>query len=622
MSRGLKDGEVEELKSRADIIGIISDYVNLKKRGKNHTGLCPFHQEKTPSFSVDSSRQFYHCFGCGEGGDAISFIMKIENLDFLESVEFIAKKIGYQLKYSSSGSSKTRKLKERLFELNQLAKTYYHFVLNNPKAGSKVLKYLKERGFNGETLEEFEVGYSLKKWDYFSNLAQKRGYRADELIEAGLSIRSKNRQQGIYDRFRERIMFPIGDVVGKTIGFGGRILEQGKSQSAKYINTPETRIYSKSKNIYNIHRAKNYIVEKDKVFIVEGYTDVMALSQCGIKNVVASLGTALTTDQIKLLGRFTKNVGLVFDSDQAGLSASMKGMERLREYNQNLDLYHESNMNIEVVLLEQGYDPADYVFKKGSKAFMEKVNSAENIIDFTIAIIIKKYDLSSLNQKVRASKELLAFISTLNSRIVQEECVKKIARELDLKEDLLFEELVNFKNREDKGNSYSVPEKSSAIIDSPQKKLEVEALRLMVNGEGLSQNCFLGLEESFFKYEDTKKLFNILMKVLKKQDSGQINFPVEITSELLKDSEVRKLYNFIYYDPKSYKNGKVTCDEVLCNLKLSYLSEKINGLRNKMLQIEEGIKKGKTDQELSRQYDRLYSQLIELEQEKIKLKIS
>lgn len=622
MARSLKEGEVDEVKSRSDIIDIISGYVNLKKRGKNYIGLCPFHQEKTPSFNVDSSRQFYHCFGCGEGGDVISFLMKMENLDFLESVEFLAKKIGYQLKYSSSGSSKSRKLKERLFEINLLAKNYYHFVLDNPKAGSKAVQYLTQRGFSSSTMDEFEVGYSLKKWDYFSQLAKKRGFSDYELIESGLSISSRNRQQGVYDRFRERIMFPIEDVVGKTIGFGGRILDTGRPKTSKYINTPETKIYSKSKNIYNIHRAKNFIVEQDKVLIVEGYTDVMALWQSGIKNIVASLGTALTSEQIKLLGRFTKNIGLVFDSDQAGLSASIKGVERLREYNQNLDLYHESNINIEVVILEQGYDPADYVMKKGKEVFLQKVSEAENIIDFTINIIIKKYDISNLNQKLRASQELLAFINTLGSKIVQEECIKKIAQKLDLKEDLLFEELMLKKSRAIEKAAGSQPQEIEETVDSPQKRLEVEALRLMINGEGLAQEYFLGLDKKFFKFEDTAGLFLIIKDVLSKKNPEQLNFPLEITSDLLKAPGVQKLYNLIYFDPKSYRNGKVTCEEVLTNLKLSFISEKINGLRNQMLQIEDKIKKGLESQQSKEQYDQMYSQLIKLEQEKIKIKNS
>ena len=339
MNRSLKQGEVEELKSKADIHSVISNYVKLKKTGRNYTGLCPFHKEKTPSFTVDTSKQLYHCFGCGEGGDVISFIEKIESMEFIEAVEFLAKKIGYSLNYSYSGSPQSSKLKNRLVELNDLARKYFNFILFNSKKGLSSLDYLKNRGFTEKTLIEFDVGFSLDSWDAFSNFAKRRGYKTHEIIKCGLAIESKRGVEEVYDRFRNRIMFPIEDIVGKTIGFGGRILsDSGKTggRQAKYINTPETILYSKSKNIYWIFQAKKHIVEKDEVLIVEGYTDVMALHQYGIKNAVASLGTALTSDQIKLIGRFTKNIVLVFDSDTAGMDASLKGIDRLRNFREEL----------------------------------------------------------------------------------------------------------------------------------------------------------------------------------------------------------------------------------------------------------------------------------------------
>ncbi len=244
MLKSLKDGEVDELKSRTNIVDIVSEYVKLKKQGKNYLGLCPFHKEKTPSFSVDSSRQFFHCFGCGAGGDVINFIERIENMEFIEAVEFIAKKVGYSLKYSYTGSPKTRKLREKLIELNNLAKKYYNYILFNSASGKQALKYLKDRGFSKETLEKFKVGYALNNWDNFSLFAKKRGYSFYELAESGLSIKSKKKEGQVYDRFRGRIMFPIEDVVGKAIGFGGRIFKQTR-QSAKYVNTPETKLFSK-----------------------------------------------------------------------------------------------------------------------------------------------------------------------------------------------------------------------------------------------------------------------------------------------------------------------------------------------------------------------------------------
>ncbi len=623
MSKSLKQGEVEELKGRVNIADIINGYVSLKKRGKSFLGLCPFHQEKTPSFNVDQTRQFYHCFGCGEGGDVLSFIMKIENVDFLEAVEFLANKIGYTLKYTSKDTSQTRKLKERLLNLNELAKNYYHFVLFNSKTGKSALNYLKERGFLDDILNDFRVGYSFNHWEHFCNFAQKRGYGKKELIETGLAIESKKARQSLYDRFRGRIIFPIEDVVGKTIGFGARILDAGRSkQSAKYINTPETKLYSKSNNIYNICRAKNSIVSQDKALIVEGYTDVMALAQEGIKNVVASLGTALTSEQIKLLGRFTQNIVLVFDSDQAGMSASLKGMDKLKEYNQRLDLFHENNMNIEVAILEEGYDPADYVFKKGKDDFLNQVNGAQNIIDFTLDIKIKKYDISKINGKLRASNELLKFILTLSSKIIREECVKKVSRKLDLNENLLFEELVKMERGSMKNQNQETYHQEKK--DVPSKRLEIEALRLMINGEGLTEQSFLGLDDDYFRFEDTKKLFNVVKRhiISKRRETKKLNFPVEITSENLDDIQVKKLYNSIYFDSKSYKNGKVDHKEVFMNLKLLSLFQQIDTIRTEMLKIEERKKRGEIGKEIDRKYNLLYQDLIKLEKQKLELKVT
>lgn len=632
MSRSLKDGEVDELKSHADIYGVVSGYVNLKKSGKSYTGLCPFHKEKTPSFSVDPSRQLYHCFGCGEGGDVISFVEKIENLDFLESVEFLANKVGYKLKYNKTGhSEKSGKKRKRLYEINDLAGKYFQFILFNSKAGKAPLQYLKKRGFTDDTIKEFEVGYCMDMWDNFTEFIKKRGYKDKEIAESGLAIESSKKPGTIYDRFRGRIMFPIDDIVGKPIGFGGRILDSGRSktasQSAKYINTPETRLFSKSRNIYNINRAKNQIVDQDQALIVEGYTDVMALHQKGVKNAVASLGTALTSDQIKILGRFTKNIVLVFDSDQAGMKASLKGIERLREYNDRLDLYIDSNLDIKVALLEKGYDPAEFIMKKGKEVFLDRIDKAKNIIDFTIDIIMGKYDINDISGKLKASSDLISFISTLSSSIVQEECIKKISGKLDLKEDLLFEEM------QKKKKSLSVADAVSAVTETveekmlPFKRIEIEALKLMVNGPGPVLDDFLKLAPSYFKFNDTRDLFKALKGKIEEEGKNdkKINFPIKISSGALEKEETKKLYNYILFSELYYgeKDIELAGREILANLRKIHINDEIDYVRKKMLEYEGAKSDSSTDniERLDRKYDNLYQRLIELEQEKQNLGI-
>lgn len=636
MSRSLKEGGVEELKSKADIYGVISNYVKLKKTGRNYTGLCPFHKEKTPSFTVDTSKQLYHCFGCGEGGDLISFVEKIENMEFIEAVEFLAKKIGYNLKYNYGGSKESSKLKNRLVELNELAKKYFNFILFNSKKGLPSLNYLKNRGFDEKTLKEFEVGFSLDSWDNFANFAKKREYKPEEAIECGLAIK-RNRGSGeIYDRFRGRIMFPIEDIVGKTIGFGGRVISTTSKtggQKAKYINTPETRLYSKGKNIYRIFQAKNHIVKEDEVLIVEGYTDVMALYQSGIKNVVASLGTALTSDQIKLLGRFTKNIVLVFDSDTAGMNASLKGIERLREYNERLDLYYENNLNIRVVVLEEGYDPADFIFKKGKEIFAAKIENAVSIIDFTIDAIIKKYNINSLPGKLKASDHLIRFISTLSSSIIQGECIKSVAEKLNLEENLLLEEMLkkeyDHKNRAVHWNKdYDIGEKetgSENII--PLKRIEVEALKLIINGLGDKIDELLSLGPDYFRFEDTRQLYLIIRDEISRarEDNKKVNFPFKITSGAIENEDVKKLYNYILFSESHFKNQNISLvsNEIINNLKGIRISEEIENIRKKMIEYEKNKNAGSAvkNEEAASKYDELYRRLIELEKEKMNLRI-
>ncbi len=386
-------------------------------------------------------------------------------------------------------------------------------------------------------------------------------------------------------------MFPIKDLVGKTIGFGGRIIQNTK-QTAKYINTPETKLYSKGRNIYGLYEAKNTIVEKDEVFIVEGYTDVMALHQHEVKNAVASLGTALTTEQIELLSRFTKNIILVFDSDTAGVNASLKGIERLREYNVKLDLYYESNINIKVAVLEEGYDPADFVMKKGKEKFQEKANAAVGIIDFTIEMILKKYNLSNLNEKLNAADELLKLISTLSSKIVQEECIKKISQKLDLREDLLIEQMLkkSYLNLSGSRNFDEGGKESEAI--SPLKNIEIEALKILINGTGNKFDELLNIGSEYFKFDDTKKLYELIAREIeeKKKEEFKINFPLEISSNKLENDDLRKLYNFLMFIPVNYTNPDLMGSEIYNNLKRIHISDQIDYIRKQMLKLENYMK--------------------------------
>ena len=658
MARSLKDGEVNELKLNADIYNIVSSYINLKKSGKNFMGLCPFHKEKTPSFTVDTNTQLYHCFGCGEGGDIISFIMKAENLSFLEAVELLAKKVNYNLKYVETYHSEEPDSKNRLFEINELAKKYFNYILFKSKNGVKALNYLKDRKISEETIQLFEVGYSLDNWDNFTNFAKSRKHPESDLALSGLCIESQkeNKKNKVYDRFRGRVMFPIKDLLGRTIGFGGRILpnnilaedpgnlaaSSGNTKFtgnikkikttntgdniAKYINTPETRLYSKSKNIFGIFEAKSHIVEKDYALIVEGYMDTISLFDRGFKNAVASLGTALTSEQIKLISRFTKNIVLVFDGDEAGVNASIKGIDRLKEYNDNLDLFNENNISMKVCILDKGFDPADFIIKKGSEVFLQKIETAVEMIDFTLETIMSKYNINELTGKLRASDELLKFISSLSSSIVQEECIKKIASRLKLRESILLEEMlkkeINRKNnsfsresKDDEENKNSYNNFLSKNLN-PQKRLEIEALSLIINGHDFPKMELLNLPSQYFKFEDTKKLLDIVKTYIVKQNNlkKDINFPIIFSSDMLEDGNILRLYNFIYFSGRSYDDKNKSCIEVAMTLKKLHFSDRIEKLRGSISEIEQKMKTDKNPDHEST-LDLLEKDIIILEDE-------
>ena len=630
MAASLKEGEIEELKSRADIQSIISGYVNLKKAGKNYTGLCPFHKEKTPSFTVDAQKQLYHCFGCSEGGDIISFIMKMENLQFLEAAEFLAKKINYNLKYNQAGSPRETEKKSRLIEINELAARYYSYILFNSRVAAGALNYLKKRGFNEDIIKKFEAGFSPSGWTNFCDFAINKGFSKKDIIESGLALQSNRQQDQVYDRFRERIMFPIRDIVGRVVGFGGRIFEENKNtpsksssyiKNAKYINTPETGIYSKSRNIYGLYISKKNIVENDSVLIVEGYTDVMALHQLGINNAVASLGTALTTEQVEILCRFTRNIVLVFDSDAAGVSASLRGIERLREYNERLDLFHEGNIDMKVAVLEEGYDPADYIIKKGIEAFNDKIKNSTGIIDFTINSILKKYNISDISSKLRAVSELAEFVSSLTSRIVQEDCVKKISLKLGLAESLIMEQLlkkmkIKSSSKFSDGDTENRSDRANNI--SPAKNIEFEALKILLNGAGKHFEDIAEIGEEYFRFEDTREIYNIIKDIIKssKDSNSQLNFPLEISSDKLKGESLKKLYNMIVFSPLKSSDYDSASGEVLKNLKKLYISDKIEQVKQ-LLKKYENFKKDLNKETAGKE------QLLKLEkaQEKIRLLI-
>ena len=426
---------IERIKQTADVADVIGDYVSLKKKGANLWACCPFHGEKSPSFSVSPAKGIYKCFGCGKAGDSIRFIMDIEGLGYGEALKHLAKKYGIEVQETVMTDEQLQSQNEReslLIVLNY-AKNYYQNNLFNHDEGQSIgYPYFKERGFSDKTIHTFELGYSLESWDAFTKEALKNGYSLEVLEKAGLTITKDNEQSSqnkSFDRFRNRVTFPIHNVAGKVIAFGARILKADKTQ-AKYLNSPETEVYHKSNVLYGIFQAKNAIRTTDVCYLVEGYTDVISLHQAGIENVVASSGTSLTIEQIRLIGRFTQNITVLYDGDTAGIKASLRGM----------DMILEEGLNVKLVVFPEGEDPDSYVQKIGSEDFVKHIQKdATDFITFKAELFLKEAGNDPF-KRAELIKDMVGSISKIPDSIKRSIFFQKTASLMQIDEQLLISE--------------------------------------------------------------------------------------------------------------------------------------------------------------------------------------
>lgn len=426
---------VERIKQTATVTDVIGDYVTIKKKGANYWACCPFHGEKTPSFSISPSKGIYKCFGCGKAGDSVRFIMDIEGLGYGEALRHLAKKYGIEIQEEEMTDDQMNRQNEResLFIILEYAKEFFKNQLHNTDEGKSIaLPYFKERGFSDATIQTFDLGYSPESWDLFVKTALKQGYSQEIIEKAGL-VTQRNEEGKIYDRFRNRVIFPIHNVSGKVIAFGARILKSdaSKSSQAKYLNSPETEVYHKSSILYGIAQAKNEIRNLDVCYLVEGYTDVISLHQAGIKNVVASSGTSLTSDQIKLIARFTKHVTVLYDGDNAGIKAALRGM----------DLILEEGLQVNLVVFPEGNDPDSFVRKIGSEAFLDYIKKeAKDVISFQANLFMNEAGDDPF-KKSELIKEMVQSISKIPDAIQRSLFIQKTASLMRLEEDVLIAEL-------------------------------------------------------------------------------------------------------------------------------------------------------------------------------------
>ncbi|UBM62180.1 DNA primase [Candidatus Sulfidibacterium hydrothermale] len=426
----IKPETIQKIFDAARIEEVVGDFVTLKKRGVNYIGLCPFHNEKTPSFTVSPAKGIFKCFGCGKAGNAVKFVMEHEHYSYPEALKYLARKYGIDVEETELSDEEKQQMDEReaLFALNTFMSDYFQEQLFQSEEGKAVgLTYFKERGFLEATIKKFQLGYAHDAWEKYSKYALEHGYSKDVLVKTGLSIDKGNR---LMDRFRGRVMFPIHNLTGKVIGFGGRILSSEKS-TAKYVNSPESEIYNKSKSLYGIFFARNAIVKQDNCYLVEGYTDVISLHQAGIENVVASSGTSLTEEQIKLIKRFTPNITILYDGDAAGIKASFRG----------IDLILYQGMNVKIVLFPDGEDPDSYARSHTSSELENFIRtSAVDFIKFKTRLLLDE-TLGDPVAKVTLIKDIVQTIAHIPEAIQRTVYIQECSAMMDIPEQTLMNEL-------------------------------------------------------------------------------------------------------------------------------------------------------------------------------------
>ncbi|MFZ3588186.1 DNA primase [Bacillus sp. DJP31] len=436
---------IEKIRNTIDIVDVVSEYVQLKKQGKNYFGLCPFHGENSPSFSVSTEKQIYHCFGCGAGGNIFSFLMEIEGLSFLEAIKHAAKNASVELpeSYDQPATSKYSSHELKMIEAHELLKKFYHHLLVNTKEGEQPLQYLNNRGLTKEIIDTFGIGYSPSSWDFATNFLQKRGFSLDLLESAGISIR--NPEGRYFDRFRNRIMFPIWNLQGQVTAFSGRIIDSGEP---KYLNSPETEIFQKSKTLYGFHLARSHIRKKQQAILLEGFVDAIALHRAGISNVIATMGTALTDEQIRIIRRNVDNVTVCYDSDKAGIEAAYRATSLLKA----------AGCEVRVAVMPEGLDPDDYINKFGESKFRTDVIGASlTVMAFKLQYLRKGKDLRDEADRISYIDEVLKEIAQLEKPVERDHYLRSLAEEFSISLEALksqqFQVYKQYKKRDNQPTS-------------------------------------------------------------------------------------------------------------------------------------------------------------------------
>jgi len=578
--------KIDEIRNSADIVDVISGHVHLRKRGKNFVGLCPFHQEKTPSFTVSEDKQIYHCFGCSAGGNVFKFLMEFKNISFVEAVEEIAEHLGIKIDYENRPSDSQQNELEEFYELNVLAARFFSDNLLKSNDGEEAREYFKKRNIKQATQKTFGIGYAPYGWDNF--IAHAKENKVDLAKAKLIGLIDTNDKGEYYDKFRGRVIFPIFSPNGRVIAFGGRILEN-QENAAKYLNSPESQIYSKRRSLYGLFHSKDDIRKLDRAILVEGYMDLISLFQAGVKNVVASSGTSLTEEQVQLLSRFTKNIIILFDADPAGQKASLRSIEILLK----------QDFEVKVIALPKGEDPDSYIIKFGKEKFEEEVAHAKNFLEYQTAQFEEQGLFEDPAEMTKAIRELVNTLALVGDELKRNLLMKTIAKRFNLREKLIESELNTFlQQQKERGNISAVrPEQRNASQQSQEQlalssksvgenPYEKELVRLLYSGdEEIVSHILDKISTESFNNHQLRKLAEIVQAGFNEQKISPAYLIEKIDNEdlqefifelTLADESISKKWDELSF------NGKIEKDT---------LNHALESIKNFLLfQIDQQIK--------------------------------
>ena len=587
------DEIIDEIRQSNDIVDVISQYVRLKRSGRNFFGLCPFHNEKSPSFSVSPDKQIFHCFGCGVGGNVFTFLMKIEGISFFEAIQMLAERANIVLPTLENNSDSAKEeLKAKVYKVNQFTADFYHKNLYLPTA-KIAQEYVKKRKLSNETLKSFQIGFSGKFDELYREL-KKQGFQEREILESGLV--NKNERGQYIDRYRNRLMFPICDVRGRVIAFGGRVLDDSKP---KYINSPENIVYSKGRNLFGLNVAKKGDLKK--ILIVEGYMDVISLHQRGITNVVAPLGTALTEQQGWLLRKNAEQIILSFDSDEAGLTAKMRALEIL----QNM------GCDIRILQMDGAKDPDEYIIKYGNARFLNLVDKALSVVEFKIKILKRNLNLENVNDKIKFLNEIAKIIAKIDNTMEREVYIEKIAKEYEISKEAIYAEVnkLTYSNQKDEKvlnkqkpilvhRKNEEPEVSEAV-----KRRENTILSILLTGnENLYQIIKQNITIEDFKYTLNKEIAKKVYEELEKGNSNINSILDNMTEE--EQNHITEIMSTDY----EIEDMEKAIDDII----QSYQKDKLNERKLEILKLLDTVVEATERKKLEKELSDIIIQLAKL----------